>query len=108
MDACTGWKLFRYRSCFLPEALPDWLASSNPDNINLLKKYEAEVRRYKEDYATLKEDYKELEFKYEDLRNKAYNGRQSGADDNALSVQEKRKCSNSFREAEQAVVQCKS
>jgi chromosome segregation ATPase len=90
------------------EALPDWLASSNPDNINLLKKYEAEVRRYKEDYATLKEDYKELEFKYEDLLNKAYNGRQSGADDKAFSAQEKEKLQQQLREAEQALVNAKA
>lgn len=89
------------------DALPDWLASSNPDNINLLKKYEAEVRRYKEDYATLKEDYKELEFKYEDLRNKAYNGKQP-ADEKPLSVQEKEKLQQQLREAEQAVVNAKA
>ncbi|QEC45566.1 hypothetical protein [Pseudobacter ginsenosidimutans] len=91
------------------EPLPDWLASSNPDNTTLLKKYEAEVRRYKEDYATLKEDYKELEFKYEDLRNKAYNGKHSNeGDEKPLSTQEKEKLQQQLRDAEQAVVNAKA
>lgn len=55
-----------------PEALPDWLASANPDNTSLLKKYEHEVRRYRENYAVLEQDFRELEEKYTDLRNKAY------------------------------------
>lgn len=55
-----------------PEALPDWLASANPDNTSLLKKYEHEVRRYRENYAILEQDFRELEEKYTDLRNKAY------------------------------------
>lgn len=55
-----------------PEALPDWLASANPDNTSLLKKYEQEVRRYRENYAILEQDFRELEGKYTDLRNKAY------------------------------------
>ncbi len=52
--------------------LPDWLASGDPDNTSLLKKYEREVRRYKENYGTLEQDYRELEQKYADLLNKAY------------------------------------
>lgn len=55
-----------------PEGLPDWLASANPDNTPLLKKYEQEVRRYRENYAILEQDFRELEDKYADLRNKAY------------------------------------
>lgn len=55
-----------------PEGLPDWLASANPDNTSLLKKYEHEVRRYRENYAILEQDFRELEGKYTDLRNKAY------------------------------------
>lgn len=55
-----------------PEAMPDWLASTNPDNTPLLKKYEHEVRRYRENYALLEQDFRELEEKYTDLRNKAY------------------------------------
>jgi predicted nucleic acid-binding Zn-ribbon protein len=55
-----------------PGTLPDWLASSNPDNASLLKKYEREVRKYREDYATLEQDFKQLEEKYADLLNKAY------------------------------------
>lgn len=55
-----------------PEGLPDWLASANPDNTPLLKKYEHEVRRYRENYALLEQDFRELEEKYADLRNKAY------------------------------------
>jgi chromosome segregation ATPase len=55
------------------ENLPDWLASADPDNATLLKKYEREVRRYRENYATLEQEFKELEDKYTDLRNKAYN-----------------------------------
>lgn len=58
--------------------LPDWLASSNPDNTNLLKKYEREVRRYKEDYNNLEQDFRALEEKYGDLLNKAYHNDQSG------------------------------
>lgn len=58
--------------------MPDWLASSNPDNTPLLKKYEREVRRYKENYATLEQDYRDLENKYTDLLNKAYHNDQSG------------------------------
>jgi chromosome segregation ATPase len=57
-----------------PEGLPDWLASANPDNTTLIKKYEHEVRRYRENYALLEQDFRELEGKYTDLRNKAYNG----------------------------------
>ena len=57
-----------------PEGLPDWLASANPDNTPLLKKYEHEVRRYRENYAILEQEFRELEGKYTDLRNKAYNG----------------------------------
>ncbi|MBO9566006.1 MAG: hypothetical protein J7621_24740 [Niastella sp.] len=57
-----------------PEGLPDWLASANPDNTTLIKKYEHEVRRYRENYAILEQDFRELEGKYTDLRNKAYNG----------------------------------
>lgn len=52
--------------------LPDWLASSDPENTPLLKKYEREIRRYKENYSTLEQDYRELEDKYADLLNKAY------------------------------------
>jgi chromosome segregation ATPase len=55
-----------------PEGLPDWLASANPDNTPLLKKYEHEVRRYRENYALLEQDFRELEDKYAELRNKAY------------------------------------
>jgi chromosome segregation ATPase len=58
--------------------MPDWLASSNPDNTPLLKKYEREVRRYKDNYATLEQDYRDLENKYTDLLNKAYHNDQSG------------------------------
>lgn len=54
------------------DQLPDWLASSNPDNTVLLKKYEQEVRRYKENYSTLEQDFRELEGKYSELLNKAY------------------------------------
>ncbi len=57
-----------------PEGMPDWLASANPDNTSLLKKYEHEVRRYRENYAILEQEFRELEGKYTDLRNKAYNG----------------------------------
>lgn len=60
--------------------LPDWLASSNPDNSSLLKKYEREVRRYKEDYARLEQDFHELEGKYSDLLNKAYRSEKQGDD----------------------------
>lgn len=52
--------------------LPDWLASSDPGNKSLLKKYEQEIRRYKENYGLLEQDFRELEEKYEDLRTKAY------------------------------------
>ncbi len=55
-----------------PEALPDWLASSIPDNTSLLKKYEQELRRYRENYGILEQDFRELEGRYTDLRNKAY------------------------------------
>ncbi|MDF2190159.1 hypothetical protein [Paraflavitalea sp. CAU 1676] len=55
-----------------PDAMPDWLASANPDNTPLLKKYEQEVRRYRENYAILEQDFRELEGRYADLRNKAY------------------------------------
>ncbi len=55
-----------------PEALPDWLASANPDNTSLLKKYEHELRRYRENYGILEQDFRELEGRYTDLRNKAY------------------------------------
>lgn len=65
-----------------PGTLPDWLASSNPDNATLLKKYEREVRKYREDYAILEQDFKQLEEKYADLLNKAY---QSGGKDDAQS-----------------------
>ena len=58
--------------------LPDWLASGNPDNTNLLKKYEREIRRYKEDYNNLEQDFRSLEEKYGDLLNKAYHNDQSG------------------------------
>lgn len=58
--------------------LPDWLASGNPENTSLLKKYEQEVRRYKDNYATLEQDYRSLEEKYADLLNKAYHNDQSG------------------------------
>ncbi len=60
--------------------LPDWLASSNPDNSSLLKKYEREVRRYREDYARLEQDFHELEGKYSDLLNKAYRSEKQGDD----------------------------
>lgn len=92
-----------------PQALPDWLASSNPENTSLLKKYEAEVRKYREDYAILKEDYKELEYKYEDLRNKAYNGKQHNAgDEKTLTDKERDKLLQQVRDAEQAVVHAKA
>lgn len=52
--------------------LPDWLASSDPDNTSLLKKYEQEIRRYKENYSILEQDFRELEDRYADLRTKAY------------------------------------
>jgi peptidoglycan hydrolase CwlO-like protein len=58
--------------------LPDWLASGNPDNTNLLKKYEREIRRYREDYNNLEQDFRALEEKYGDLLNKAYHNDQSG------------------------------
>lgn len=58
--------------------LPDWLASGNPENTNLLKKYEREIRRYKEDYNNLEQDFRALEEKYGDLLNKAYHNDQSG------------------------------
>jgi chromosome segregation ATPase len=58
--------------------IPDWLASTNPDNTSLLKKYEREVRRYKENYAALEQDFRSLEDKYADLLNKAYHNDQSG------------------------------
>jgi chromosome segregation ATPase len=58
--------------------LPDWLASGNPGNSSLLKKYESEVRRYKENYNTLEQDFRALEEKYADLLNKAYHNDQSG------------------------------
>lgn len=91
------------------DALPDWLASSNPDNTSLLKKYEAEVRRYKEDYATLKEDYKELEFKYEDLRNKAYNGKKvNEGEEKPLTASEREKLQQQLRDAEQSLVHAKA
>ncbi|MBO9632407.1 MAG: hypothetical protein J7578_04770 [Chitinophagaceae bacterium] len=91
------------------DALPDWLASSNPDNTSLLKKYEAEVRKYREDYAVLKEDYKELEFKYEDLRNKAYNGKQvDKGEEKPLSASEKEKLQQQLRDAGLAVVNAKA
>ncbi|AXY78266.1 hypothetical protein D3H65_31600 [Paraflavitalea soli] len=61
-----------------PEALPDWLASANPDNTPLLKKYEHEVRRYRENYAILEQDFRELEERYTDLRNKAYHTDKEG------------------------------
>jgi len=54
------------------EQMPDWLASADPDNSNLLKKYEREIRRYKENYATLEQEFRTLEEKYADLLNKAY------------------------------------
>mgnify|MGYP000072837502 CR=1 FL=1 len=57
---------------------PDWLASGNPDNTSLLKKYEREIRRYKENYGILEQDFKALEEKYGDLLNKAYHNDQSG------------------------------
>lgn len=60
--------------------LPDWLASGNPENTSLLKKYEQEVRRYKDNYSTLEQDYRSLEEKYTDLLNKAYHNDQSGND----------------------------
>lgn len=92
-----------------PQVLPDWLASSNPENTTLLKKYEAEVRKYREDYAILKEDYKELEYKYEDLRNKAYNGkRHDDANDKPLTDQERDKLQQQVRDAELAVVNAKA
>lgn len=68
-----------------PEAMPDWLASANPDNTPLLKKYEHEVRRYRENYALLEQDFRELEGKYTDLRNKAYHT--DKAEDTSLVVQ---------------------
>ena len=52
--------------------LPDWLASTNPDNVSLLKKYEREIRRYKEDYTLLEHEYKDLQQQYSSLLNKAY------------------------------------
>jgi chromosome segregation ATPase len=58
--------------------LPDWLASGNPENTSLLKKYEREIRRYKENYSTLEQDFRALEGKYTDLLNKAYHNDQSG------------------------------
>jgi chromosome segregation ATPase len=58
--------------------LPDWLASANPENTSLLKKYEREIRRYKENYGTLEQDFRALEEKYADLLNKAYHNDQSG------------------------------
>src|SRR5688572_10993579 len=58
--------------------LPDWLASGNPENTNLLKKYEREIRRYREDYNNLEQDFRALEEKYGDLLNKAYHNDQSG------------------------------
>ena len=54
------------------DQVPDWLASADPDNTNLLKKYEREIRRYKENYASLEQEYRMLEEKYSDLLNKAY------------------------------------
>lgn len=57
---------------------PDWLASGNPENTNLLKKYEREIRRYKDDYNNLEQDFRALEEKYGDLLNKAYHNDQSG------------------------------
>ncbi len=70
-----------------PEGLPDWLASANPDNTTLIKKYEHEVRRYRENYALLEQDFRELEGKYTDLRNKAYNGNGSKETDTTLVVE---------------------
>lgn len=111
----TGWTLALAGSSDQPEpapaplqALPDWLASSNPDNTTLLKKYEAEVRRYREDYFLLKEDYKELEYKYEDLRNKAYNAQGNGHEEKPLTESEKAKLQQQVRDAEQAVVNAKA
>lgn len=57
--------------------IPDWLASGNPDNTSLLKKYEREIRKYKEDYHTLEQEFRSLEEKYADLLNKAYHNDQS-------------------------------
>ncbi len=60
--------------------LPDWLASADPDNTSLLKKYEREVRRYKENYSILEQDFRGLEQKYSDLLNKAYHSEQNGSE----------------------------
>ncbi|MGN6419167.1 MAG: hypothetical protein ACTHMC_16835 [Pseudobacter sp.] len=112
----SGWKLAMAGSSdpsdpvpAAPQVLPDWLASSNPENTTLLKKYEAEVRKYREDYAILKEDYKDLEYKYEDLRNKAYNGKQHQSEnEKPLTEAERDKLQQQVRDAEQAVVHAKA
>ncbi|MFT3824725.1 MAG: hypothetical protein QM731_12425 [Chitinophagaceae bacterium] len=65
--------------------IPDWLASSNPDNASLLKKYEREVRRYREDYARLEHDFHDLEGKYSELMNKAYQSEKK-ADDKLVKL----------------------
>jgi len=68
--------------------LPDWLASSNPENTSLLKKYEQEIRRYKENYSGLEQDFRALEEKYADLLNKAYHSDRSGDETTDLLQQE--------------------
>jgi DNA repair exonuclease SbcCD ATPase subunit len=60
------------------EAVPDWLASADPANKSLLKKYEHEIRYFREKNHSLEEDFRRLEDKYETLMAKAYRGDKPG------------------------------
>lgn len=67
-------------------SLPDWLASSDPDNKTLVKKYEHELRYFREKNHSLEEDYRNLEYKYETLLAKAYRGEKSESDELLNSI----------------------
>lgn len=69
------------------DAVPDWLASADPENISLLKKYEREIRYFKEKNHTQEEDFRRLEEKYETLLSKAYRGDKTGNENIVTDLQ---------------------
>lgn len=90
------------------DEVPDWLASANPENISLLKKYEREIRYFKEKNHAQEEDFRRLEEKYETLLSKAYRGDKTGNENIVADLQkETREYKQKIVELQKALEQAK-
>jgi chromosome segregation ATPase len=90
------------------DAMPDWLASANPENLSLLKKYEREIRYFREKNHSQEEDFRRLEEKYETLLSKAYRGDKTGNENIVTDLQrETREYKQKIVELQKALEQAK-